>query len=126
VAVLAGVGDFAETEALSGDGLEVGLVAAGTAITLWHFGHLTPLPAIVSGTFNATPHWQVTRNGIRRPFVFETQTTESSFCRPKRTKQWGKPSQTTIFSPEKNNLDVLARKLLPCRRNVFVCLFGVF
>jgi hypothetical protein len=95
------------------------------------------LPAIVSGTFNATPHWQVTRNGIRRPFVFETQTTESSFCRPKRTKQWGKPSQTTIFIPEKNNLDVLARKLLPCQTKCFrmpfwriltvVCLaYGVF
>ena len=45
------------------------LAEAGTAMTLWHLGHLTPLPAMVSGTFNATPHWQLTRNGIRRPFV---------------------------------------------------------
>ena len=41
------------------------LLEGATAMTLWHFGHLTPLPAIVSGTFKATPHWQFTRNGIR-------------------------------------------------------------
>jgi hypothetical protein len=51
-------------------GLVAGAVLAGvpTAMTLWHLGHLTPLPAIVSGTFKATPHWQVTRNGIGWPF----------------------------------------------------------
>jgi hypothetical protein len=34
-------------------------------MTFWHFGHLTCFPAMVSGTFRATPHWQFTRKGIR-------------------------------------------------------------
>jgi hypothetical protein len=45
-------------------GAAADLAGVPTAMTLWHLGHLTPLPAIVSGTFKATPHWQVTRNGI--------------------------------------------------------------
>ncbi|MFM8401104.1 MAG: hypothetical protein ACKOAH_25040 [Pirellula sp.] len=54
--------------AAAGLGVAAGLAWVPTAMTLWHLGHLTPFPAIVSGTFKATPHWQVTRNGIGWPF----------------------------------------------------------
>jgi len=69
---------FAPAGALAAAGLDAWALAAlgvaadlawvPTAMTLWHLVHLTPFPAIVSGTFKATPHWQVTRNGIGWPF----------------------------------------------------------
>lgn len=83
-----------------------GEFGAATGMTFWHFGHLTCFPAMVSGTFRATPHWQFTRKGIRATLMASQreQTGETGkcflwqatcrgvFCIRGQTKQWAKVS----------------------------------
>jgi hypothetical protein len=59
-----------------------GEFGAATGMTFWHFGHLTCFPAMVSGTFRATPHWQFTRKGIRATLMASQreQTGETGKC----------------------------------------------
>ncbi len=59
-----------------------GEFGAATGMTFWHFGHLTCFPAMVSGTFRATPHWQFTRKGIRATLMASQrdQTEETGKC----------------------------------------------
>ena len=59
-----GVAGFAAAGFAAGE-LGAEALDAATGMTFWHFGHLTCFPAMVSGTFRATPHWQFTRKGIR-------------------------------------------------------------
>jgi len=62
--------------------LGAGALGAATGMTFWHFGHLTCFPAMASGTFRATPHWQFTRKGIRATLMASQrdQTEETGKC----------------------------------------------
>jgi hypothetical protein len=76
-----GVVDFGAA-GFAAAGFAAGAVGAATGMTFWHFGHLTCFPAMASGTFRATPHWQFTRKGIRATLMASQrdQTEETGKC----------------------------------------------
>jgi hypothetical protein len=76
-----GVVDFGAAGFAAG-AVGCGALGAATGMTFWHFGHLTCFPAMASGTFRATPHWQFTRKGIRATLMASQrdQTEETGKC----------------------------------------------